>query len=228
DQEPRRPSIFNPEVDRDLETICLKCLEKEPSRRYGSAEAFADDLDRWLRSEPIAARSVSNYERVKKWVRRRPAIAALGTLSLISLLALAIGSPIAAWRINHERQRAEKGERAARQKAYAADMNLAQQALRLNNLGRARRLLDLHRPQPGEDDLRGWEWRYLWQLTRSSALLTLTNQPTPGFSLSFSPTGNWLAMGRFTGEVDLWDVQNRKLARDLTDQPYPYQGRVAF
>src|SRR6266404_1763627 len=120
DQEPRRPSIFNPEVDRDLETICLKCLEKEPSRRYGSAEAFADDLDRWLRSEPIAARRVSNYERVKKWVRRRPAIAALGTLSLISLLALAIGSTVAAFRIAAAKKaEAEERKTAVRERQTA-------------------------------------------------------------------------------------------------------------
>jgi len=68
---------------------------------------------------------------------------------LISLLAVAIGSPMAAWRINHERQRAEKGERAACQKAYAVAMNLAQQALGLNSLGRALRLLDLQPPQAG-------------------------------------------------------------------------------
>src|SRR5262249_27072981 len=92
DQEPRRPSIFNPAVDSDLEIICLKCLEKEPSRRYGSAEALADDLDRWLRQEPIQARPSTTFERVKKWVRRRPAIAALGTLSFVSILALAIRS----------------------------------------------------------------------------------------------------------------------------------------
>src|SRR5262245_44299370 len=83
DQEPRRPSVWNPTVDRVLETICLKCLEKEPTRRYGSAEAFAEDLDRWRRSEPITARAVGTYERIKKWVRRRPAIAIFATTSLI-------------------------------------------------------------------------------------------------------------------------------------------------
>ena len=94
DQEPRRPSLWNPAVDRDLETICLKCLEKVPARRYGSAEAFADDLDRWLGSEPIAARPASNDERVKKWVRRRPAIAAL----LAGLaVALAVGTVGVTW-----------------------------------------------------------------------------------------------------------------------------------
>src|SRR5205823_8266013 len=72
DKEPRRPSLIQPRVDRDLETICLKCLEKEPSRRYGSAEALADDLERWLRGEPVVARPASLGERTMKWVRRRP------------------------------------------------------------------------------------------------------------------------------------------------------------
>src|ERR1035441_5383692 len=101
-----------------------------------------------------------------------------------------------------EQQRADSEERKAvdsqqrsRRLLYASDMNLAQQSLKLNNLGLARRLLERHRPQRGDEDLRGWEWRYLWQLTRSSALVTLTNRPTTsGGSVSFSPDGSRLAM----------------------------------
>jgi eukaryotic-like serine/threonine-protein kinase len=172
DEEPRRPSIFNPRVDRDLETICLKCLEKQPSRRYGSAEAFVDDLERWLRSEPIAARRVGNYERAKKWVRRRPAIAALGALSLISLLALSIGSTVAAWRINRARQLAQAGELQARRTAYASDMKAAQVALQQNNWGMTVDLLGRYLPTTGAEDLRGIEWRYLWQESRGEDLRT--------------------------------------------------------
>jgi serine/threonine-protein kinase len=99
DQEPRRPSIFNPQVDRDLETICLKCLEKDPNRRYGSAESFAEDLDRWLRSEPIAARPVGNYQRFKKWVRR-PA-GNCGPRSTLSCFASGVGHWLAHRRISY-------------------------------------------------------------------------------------------------------------------------------
>ena len=107
-------------------------------------------------------------------------------------------------------------------------MNLAQQSLKLNNLGKARRLLDRHRPQPGEEDLRGWEWRYLWQLTRSSALVTLTNRPTTrGFDVSFSPDGTCLAVGWYDGRVDLWDVPGRRLLRALTEGNTP-PAHVAF
>jgi serine/threonine protein kinase len=71
DQEPTPPRKLNPKLDRDLETICLKCLEKDPPRRYSSAEAFGQDLERWLAGEPIQARRVSGPERVFKWARRR-------------------------------------------------------------------------------------------------------------------------------------------------------------
>ena len=78
DQEPARPSSINPKLDRDLETICLKCLEKEPARRYGSAEALAEDLERWLAGLPITARPVPAWEKAVKWVKRRPATRGAG------------------------------------------------------------------------------------------------------------------------------------------------------
>ena len=261
--EPVPPRLLNPDVPRDLETIGLKCLEKEPSKRYPTAQALADELDRFIRQEPIQARPVSGPERVWRWCRRKPALALL--LALVNVVsALGVAGIVWQWRraehnaaseavhrreaqqkqaeaeVQRERAQAEQkradeqarkaseSEQRARRLLYVSDMNLAQQALRLNNLGKARRLLDRHRPQPGEQDLRGWEWRYLWQLTRSSALLTLTNQPSPGFSLSFSPDGKRLAMGWFNGRIDLWDIPARRLVRTLTDRTYPHQGRVAF
>ena len=88
-QEPTPPRTINPDCARDLETICLKCLEKEPSRRYTSALELADDLRRFLDGVPIQARRVGPFERARKWARRHPAPAALAVVSLIAILALA-------------------------------------------------------------------------------------------------------------------------------------------
>jgi serine/threonine protein kinase/Flp pilus assembly protein TadD len=88
DTEPRQPRLLNPKIDRDLSTICLKCLEKHPERRYSSALALAEDLQRWLKHEPIQARRTGIFSQGKKWVRRNPASALLAA-SLIVLAAAA-------------------------------------------------------------------------------------------------------------------------------------------
>ncbi len=82
DTEPRQPRLWNPKVDRDLSTICLKCLEKDLQRRYSSALALAEDLEHWLRHEPIRARHSGVFTRGKKWLRRNPTTALLFALSL--------------------------------------------------------------------------------------------------------------------------------------------------
>src|SRR5436305_3961898 len=88
DTEPRQPRLLNPKVDRDLSTICLKCLEKDPKRRYCSALALAEDLERWLKHEPILARRTGPFTRGTKWVRRNPTSALLAA-SLIALTGAA-------------------------------------------------------------------------------------------------------------------------------------------
>jgi TolB-like protein/Tfp pilus assembly protein PilF len=92
--EPRNPRVLNPKVDRDLSTICLKCLEKDPKRRYSSALALAEDLERWLKHEPILARHTGIVARGKKWVRRNPTSALLAA----SLVALAASAGWIVWK----------------------------------------------------------------------------------------------------------------------------------
>src|SRR4051812_34325700 len=96
DTEPRSPRLWNSKIDRDLSTICLKCLEKDPKRRYSSALALAEDLERWLKHEPILARRTGTVGRSKKWVRRNPSIAVMAAM----LLALAVPLGVMIWKSN--------------------------------------------------------------------------------------------------------------------------------
>jgi eukaryotic-like serine/threonine-protein kinase len=103
EDEPVRPAHLQRGVDRDLETICLRCLEKQPSKRYSSAEAFADELDRWLKGEPILARPITPIERIGKWIHRHPVPSGLaGAICLSILLAY-----VAATQWRHARQQRE-------------------------------------------------------------------------------------------------------------------------
>ena len=100
DTEPKQPRLLNPKIDRDLSTICLKCLEKDPKRRYSSALALAEDLERWLKHEPIEARHTGVFVRGRKWVRRNPMSAAL----MASLVALAATGGWIVWKSELIRQ----------------------------------------------------------------------------------------------------------------------------
>jgi WD40 repeat protein len=224
EQEPRRPRLWNPKVDRDLETICLKCLEKEPERRYGSAAALATDLEHWTRGEPISARPTGAGERFGKWVRRRPTLAALGAVSIVSVLALAIGSTLAAFRIDAAKNAAVRTASALRLNLYAADMSVAYQSWERGDAGRARSLLTNQIPRASNDDLPGWEWRYLWSLSRPQELDEWRPSDESIMSVAYSPKGQYFVT--LGDGVQLWDASSRRPIRRIGDYGFGYT--VAF
>ena len=238
---PKLPEDLDTLTDKrallELNEVVLKACDPDLSRRYATAASMREDL--------LLLQAGQSVRRLHVMERRFALVAKYGIAAAL-VTALAIGGFLWAsaqtLRTKKNLQRAERAEADAvvqarkasesqqqsRRLLYASDMNLAQQALKLNNLGKALRLLDRHRPQAGMEDLRGWEWRYLWQLTRSSALDILTNRPVRGSSVSFSPDGAWLAVGWYDGRVDLWDVPGRRRVRALTDRESRYKGQVAF
>jgi serine/threonine-protein kinase len=120
ESEPERPRTVNPTIDRDLETIALKCLEKEPARRYPSAEALAKDLECCRNGEPISARPAGLYERASRWCRRNPLLASLSASVLALLVAVACVSTVAAVLISRERSDAIEARDLAQKKAEEA------------------------------------------------------------------------------------------------------------
>jgi WD40 repeat protein/serine/threonine protein kinase len=225
-------------VRGDLDWIVMKCLEKDRTRRYETANGLAHDILCHLNNEPVLARPPSQLYRFQKLVRRNKLVFAAAAV-VIGVLVL--GVLVSTWQTvratrarheavearNHEqglreaaqqaqtneaamRERAEKQELEARQRAYASDMNIAKQAMDENNFGHAQELLDRQRPQPGQRDLRGWEWRYLWQQCRSDALFTLCQKSSEVESLAVSQDGQLLAIGQARGGLSVWDLRTQQ------------------
>jgi hypothetical protein len=246
DQDPVWPRAVVPHGDRDLETICLKCLEKDPARRYNSAEAVAEELERWQRGEPILARPVGQLERTAKWVRRNPAVSALTAAVVLVLMAGILASAYFALEADAGRRDAQKradaeadarkDERKAREDADRAK-ELAEQNERdaLRNLYRARlfpmvqawkdrdfglleQRLEDSMPEPGKLDFRGWEWYYFLAQCRQVRTVLPGSGP-------YGSTGAWcrqtrhLAAATEAGAVDIWDMTQDK--REVT---LPTQG----
>ncbi|MDB6030787.1 MAG: repeat-containing protein, partial [Verrucomicrobiales bacterium] len=216
DEEPVEPNRLNPEVDRDLQTVCLKCLQKKPENRYESAQAVGQDLGRWLAEEPISARSVTKPEKLLRWCRRKPMVASLAGLVIVLLLTVLVGTPVAAYRISISRRQFEKERRAvqekaleARQNLYVADLRLANDAVEADDLGLAAELLNKHIPQAGEEDLRGFEWRWLWKISHGDESNRFSGFGAWTKSVSVSADGNLLAVATTSHQLTFWDLSTR-------------------
>lgn len=146
---PVAPSILNPQTPRDLETICVKCLQKDPRKRYATAAALADDLGRWLDGRPITARPIGVVEHALRWCRRRPALAGLSAFAIIAVIALIVGGFVYSRRLGQaegdmraalsDQRAAEEIARAARESEaahhYRSNIDGAREALAQRRLG---------------------------------------------------------------------------------------------
>jgi WD40 repeat protein/tRNA A-37 threonylcarbamoyl transferase component Bud32 len=219
---PISPRRLNPSVPVDLQTICLKCLQKEPARRYASAGELADELGRYLENQPIQARPVSPLEKLQLWCRRRPLLATL-TAALLAAIGLGLAGILWQWQRaelhaqgeSRQRQLAEDYAARTRLNLYAADVSLASQAVQRGDYGLARRTLAALQPGKEESDLRGFEWRYLWNLCRGDQLAVLTGHQWIVTCAAFSPDGKRIATGSQDGTAKIWNAATHELIASL-------------
>ncbi|MEY2410276.1 MAG: hypothetical protein QOF48_2946 [Verrucomicrobiota bacterium] len=221
----------------DLDIIALKCLAKDPGRRYADASALADDLGRWQRGEPILARPAGSTERIWKWMGRHPAWGSLIGVSVAAVIGFMALQHANEGHLKHERDQARHQERraaASEQKAraeaeraeanavtaranlYAADIHAAAQHIEAGQTGPALALLLGHDPLPGQEDARGFEWWLLRKRCAGDAALVLNVAADNVHSLAFSADGRWMASGGHR-HIQIWDLINWQSIATLPD-----------
>jgi WD40 repeat protein len=162
EREPAAPRTYCPAVDRDLETVCLKCLEKDPNRRYSSAAALADDLDRWAAGEPVLARRAGPLERAAKWVKRHPAGAGLVGLGVVTAAAVIWG--LVALSYNAE---LAEGKRRVEETNGRLEDALGQLRVEKDEADRLRGVADGQRKRAGEQEALARRFLYVTQMNQA-------------------------------------------------------------
>ena len=217
DTEPRLPSTFVRTVDRDLETICLKAMAREPRQRYETGAALARDLERWLGGQPIEARPSGQLERTLKWVKRRPLIAAL--LGMLTLLALVI--ILGSWKINADlRARSEQQRQALVQNSIETANRILTQgdpATALLSLNAAIRLASGH---PAQEEMQRRRLGLAQpDLPRLERVFTHDGAVN---TVAFRPDGLALLTASADGTARIWDL-SKPSAPVILKHPGPVQ-----
>jgi len=198
DGEPRPPRSIDRRIPRDLETIVLKALAREPDARYATAGAMADDLRRFLDGRPILARRPSPLARAARWARRRKGLVASAVLA--ALLGVASLTALALAARNRDLARAQ------RRADYVRDVAQAGQHARRNDLDEAVRLLSQHIPGPGEEDERDFAWRYLWRLGHTRPK-RLEGHKGDVYHVEYSPDGRALITAGQDATIRTWNAE---------------------
>jgi WD40 repeat protein len=239
EEEPAPPRQLNPAVDRDLELICLKCLRKEPQRRYATAEQLADELQRYLKGEPLRhTRAVGRLERFGRWCRRNPALAGATGLATLTLCACAI---LSLWfGIYKSNAAADLDAALTKSKNDRAHLAALNEKLAAFAEGQAFSLFDRHEVSLGmlwcghvlelvaqtpvsdtekerviRTNLAAWQWQL-------SPLRRYFELPSQVLAVAYSPDGKMIATGGMDGKAQLWDATTW----EPVGQPLPHRTQV--
>ncbi len=219
---PEPPSTIVKSVDRDIETICLKCLEKEPDRRYASALAVAEDLERWLAGRSILARPIGRAERVWRLCRRNPRMSAMAATVVVLMATSAAGlvmGTVASQSAARLKQEVRSKERSLRGQQYVQEIKQASQLWADNRSGEALRLLDRYLPTAANGDLREYAWSYFHRLCNVGRP-ALAGHQGEVYSSTFSPNGKTLATAGQDRTVRIWEPTTGETRSILVGHAY--------